>query len=399
VVVCGLVIAGCESGTTEAPPAATSVRSPVVRQVDPAVAQARLDEWRAEVHAFGVSAGIRVPGHDDVLVAAGVDDRDPDSPMQATGVFPIASITKTFVAAVTLQLVDEGRLALGDTMQAWLPGVPEAEHITVGMLLGHTSGLADFANDRPAAMLDLLLTDLQRRFTAPEALAYSTGLGSRFDPGMGFGYSNANYQALDVVVSSVTGIDLADLIATRLAQPIGLERTVLDDGTSVAADAQHGWFTLDYPGDPEAAVAAGTYDFTVPRDLDILDFPRTAVLTFSGGAGGMTSSVGDLLDWGEALYSGRVLGPELTQRMLQFDQRYGPALYGLGAEGFCPCDLGTDPATATLVGHDGSFVGSRTILGYAPDTGVTVTVHANVAEISMSTLSSIAIRLATLAQS
>jgi hypothetical protein len=86
----------------------------------------------------------------------------------------------------------------------------------------------------------------------------------------------------------------------------------------------------------------------------------------------------------------------LTERMLRFDNQYGPARYGLGAEGFCPCDEEPGAAGVTPVGHEGSLVGSRTLLGYASDGGVTVAVHANVEEISTADLASIAVRLATL---
>jgi D-alanyl-D-alanine carboxypeptidase len=394
----GLVAAACGAGSERATPGERSAPpAPTVAAVDVAVARERVDEWRADVHAFGVSAAIRVPGHDDVFVAAGVDGRHPDTPMPTTGVFSIASVTKTFVAAAVLQLVGEGRLALDDTVEQWLVDVPSASRITIAMLLGHTSGIADFSNDRPAEMTALIVEDLERRFTAAEALGYSTRLGPSSEPGARFSYSNANYQALGIIVSSVTGLTLSELIADRFTGPFGLGHTSLDDGARVAADAQHGWFTLDYPGDPAAAVAQGTFDPDVPRELDVLDFPRTALQTFSGGAGGMTSSLDDLLDWGQALYSGQVLGPALTERMLRLDSDYGPALYGLGAEGFCPCDAATDPPTATLVGHEGSGIGSRTILGYAPDTGVTVAVHANVQEISSNALARIAVGLAALA--
>jgi D-alanyl-D-alanine carboxypeptidase len=394
----GLVAAACGGGGEPASPAGrTAGPASTVAAVDVAAARERVDVWRADVHAFGVSAAIRVPGHDDVFVAAGVDDRHPDTPMPTTGVFSIASITKTFVAASVLQLVGEGRLALDDTVEQWLPGVPSASRITIAMLLGHTSGIADFSNDRPEEMIALIVEDLERRFTAEEALGYSTRLGPSSEPGDRFSYSNANYQALGIIASSVTGLPLDQLIADRLTGPLDLGHTSLDDGARVAPDAQHGWFTLDYPGDPAAAVEQGTFDPDVPRDLDVLDFPHTALQTFSGGAGGMTSSLDDLLDWGQALYSGQVLGPALTARMLRLDRDYGTMLYGLGAEGFCPCDAATDPPTATLVGHDGSDIGSRTILGYAPDTGVTVAVHANVQEISSNALAGIAVGLATLA--
>ena len=399
-VVLGLVVAAaCGSGSGQSPRAGGAPRqTPQAQAVDAAVAQELVDSWREEVHAFGVSAAVRVPGQRDVFVASGVDDRDPATPMPTTGVFGVASITKTFVAALVLQLIDEGRLTFDDTIERWLPGVPSASRITVEMLLNHTSGIADFANDRPDQMRDLLVSDLQRQFTPEEALAYSTALGPSAEPGAGFSYSNANYQALGIIASRVTDMALGDLIADRFSGPLGLAHTALDDGSRVTADAQHGWFTLDYPGDPEADVANGTFDPTVPRDLDVLDFPHAALQTFAGGAGAITSSLDDLLAWGEALYSGRVLGPRLTQQMLRFDHEFGPQLYGLGAEGFCPCNGSADPPTATLVGHDGSGIGSRTILAYAADTGVTVAVHANVEEISTGSLARIAVALAGLAR-
>src|SRR5262245_3672687 len=65
-------------------------RPPAPPAVDAALARERVDEWRADVHAFGVSAGIRVPGHPDVLVASGVDGRRPATPMPTTGTFSIA---------------------------------------------------------------------------------------------------------------------------------------------------------------------------------------------------------------------------------------------------------------------------------------------------------------------
>src|SRR6185436_9443448 len=57
----------------------------------------------------------------------------------------VGSITKTYLATVVLQLVDEGRLQLDDTVSAWLPGaVPGGDRITVRHLLNHTSGLFDY---------------------------------------------------------------------------------------------------------------------------------------------------------------------------------------------------------------------------------------------------------------
>jgi D-alanyl-D-alanine carboxypeptidase len=71
-------------------------------------------------------------------------------PLDAHDRFRVGSITKTFVAVVVLQLVGERRLALGDTVERWLPGlVPNGDAITVRQLLNHTSGLYDYTDDLP----------------------------------------------------------------------------------------------------------------------------------------------------------------------------------------------------------------------------------------------------------
>lgn len=77
----------------------------------------------------------RLRNHED----EGTDPRDRP--------FRIASVTKTFVATVVLQLIGEGKLSLGDTVERWLPGlVPNGERITVRQLLNRTSGLFDHAD-------------------------------------------------------------------------------------------------------------------------------------------------------------------------------------------------------------------------------------------------------------
>jgi D-alanyl-D-alanine carboxypeptidase len=129
----------------------TAPSTPVPHAVDGGEAQALLDAWREQVSAFGALVGMRVPGQPDLLLASGVDDRNPDSPMPTDGRFFIASITKTFTSALVLMLADDGVLSLGDPAEHWLPGVvPRGDEITLRMLLAHTSGLADLVNDDPS---------------------------------------------------------------------------------------------------------------------------------------------------------------------------------------------------------------------------------------------------------
>jgi CubicO group peptidase (beta-lactamase class C family) len=84
--------------------------------------------------------------------ASGLAERGPKVTLRATDRFRIASLTKSFVATVVLQLVAEGKMRLDDTVEHWLPGlVPNGSAITIRELLNHTSGLYSYSDDPDSA--------------------------------------------------------------------------------------------------------------------------------------------------------------------------------------------------------------------------------------------------------
>ena len=87
-------------------------------------------------------------GNRTVRLTAGLGNVARKTPMRPDDHFKIASLTKTYTATVVLQLVGEGKLGLGDSVEQRLPGlVPNGGKITIRQLLNHTSGLADFEVD------------------------------------------------------------------------------------------------------------------------------------------------------------------------------------------------------------------------------------------------------------
>jgi D-alanyl-D-alanine carboxypeptidase len=365
--------------TTTSTSASTSTRSEnstgtsVVATVDEAVLQALLDRWRTDVNAYGATLSMRVPGHDDIHLASGIDDRDPKTPMPTDGTFHAASITKTFVAAVALQLVDEGRLALDDTVEAWLPELPAAGRTTLAMLLDHTAGLGEWEPD--------ILADLTRTYTGEEVLSHSVEQTPYGRPGERFAYSNANFTAAALLLERELHQGLGEIIDERITGPLSLDDTLIADGS--VKPTRHGWFSLD--GDPD-------------RPLDTLDFPHEAAVTTLWGAGNLVTSSSDLLTWGQALYSGDLLGNGLTATMLQMRNSFMPGdgtpqfvatdaptplHYGLGTMGFCLDLNGCDPAKVEIVGHSGRITGSRSLVAYHRDSGTTIVVHANIDEIEL----------------
>jgi D-alanyl-D-alanine carboxypeptidase len=336
-------------------------------EVDEAALQSILDEWRTDVDVYGATLSIRVPDHGDIHLASGIDDRDPDTPMPTDGIYRIDSITKTFVATTALQLVDEGRLSLDEPVRAWLPELPKAEDVTLAMLLDHTSGLGSWGgpNASESAQADwkqTMLADPTRSFTPEEVLAKHLEQPPVGQPGEAFVYGNAGYAALGLLIERELDQDLATVIEERITEPLSLTDTFLSDGST--KPTRHGWFSLD--DDPD-------------RPIDVLAIPHEAMMTTIWAAGAMISSSEDMLDWGEALYSGDLLGEDTTATMLEMRHAFSPSEhYGLGAEGWCLDRTGCAPEEVDLVGHIGGGNGSRALLAHHRDCGLTLAVHANV---------------------
>ncbi|GHC53105.1 serine hydrolase domain-containing protein [Streptomyces flavofungini] len=252
--------------------------------------------------------------------------------LRAGDEFRMGSNTKTMMATVALQLVAEGRLALTDPVEKWLPGlVPNGRAITLRMLLNHTSGLYDYTLD--PALLPSILGQEQRRWTSEQLLAVGVRTDPQFPPGARWSYSNTNYAAVGAVLEKVTGKSLAELVRDRITRPLGLKHTYFaTDSTwrgrharGYEPDAAH-----MPPGvPPEFREYAG-----VPRDghVDVSDNTPS----WGGAAGAVVSSA---REWGRfyhALMSGELLPAAQLAQMrttvpIRPDQPNGPG-GGLGIQ-------------------------------------------------------------------
>ncbi|MER6139043.1 serine hydrolase domain-containing protein [Streptomyces sparsogenes] len=269
--------------------------------------------------------------------------------------FRAGSVTKTFVATVVLQLAEERRLALDDTVDTYLPGLVhghgnDGRKINLRQLLTHTSGLFDFAADQRVA----------RRLSGP---APGSGLTPRrlvrtavahrpwFAPGAGWRYSNTNYVLLGLVVERVTGRPYAIETERRVLDPLALRGTSFP-GTRATLPAPHGRaYTArtgspgtGSPGDPRDPRPADLGDVTGLRDVTDLD-PSAA-----GAAGEAISTLDDLARFYATLLRGGLLPPAALRRMRDTtasDGRYGMGLFPVRLS----CGV-------TLWGHNGRINGS-----------------------------------------
>jgi D-alanyl-D-alanine carboxypeptidase len=265
-------------------------------------------------------------------------------------VFAIASISKTFVAALILRLAEEGALSVDDRLSRFLPAFPRANRITLRQMLSHTSGIHDyFQSGRYRAEV---FADRSQTWTFDEIIDFM--LGPRCRPGLCYHYSNTNYVLLGRVAEIATGRPLAALLRSRFFEPLGLARTVFQPDDPTPADAAHG----------HLREGAGMVDFT--RGFRII--PHPSATTVAWAAGNIASTPEDLTTWGAALYGGTLLEPDSLAQMLTFTAPYGG--YGLGVYRF---EFHDRPA----VGHTGGIHGFVSILAHFPVDGVTVAVTQN----------------------
>lgn len=267
--------------------------------------------------------------------------------------YRMGSNTKTMMATLTLRLVAEGKLALTDPVEKWLPGqVSNGNAITLRMLLNHTSGLFDYTED-PALVPSILGRD-QRRWTSAQLLAVGVRHDPLFPPGARFSYSSTNYAAIGAVLERATGRSLADLIHDQIVRPLRLTHTYYAMDSTWRGPHAHGY-------EPDAAHLPPAVP-TVFRQLagarhdghvDVTDNDPA----WGGAAGAVVSSASDWSRFLGALLSGELLpAAELTQMLTTVPQDPqtpdGPG-YGLGIQtGATPCGV--------IWGHDGGMPGYLT---------------------------------------
>ena len=261
--------------------------------------------------------------------ARGFADRNRSIPMRADQRFRVGSITKTFVAALVLLLVEDRTLRLDDTVERWLPGlVPGGRAITVRDLLSHTAGLFDYVED------DRVLRDHDRRWTPRELISIAVAHApERSRPGAGFAYSSTNYVVLGLIVEEASGEPLGRQLRERLFGPLGLRRTSFVTG-EIRGLHVHGHRPPSHQG-----VVTGP-----PVDTSA----EPAWWTWAAGA--VVSTAGDVQHFFAALLRGRVVSPPLLREMETLVPA-GRLQYGLGIATFpTPCG----PAW----GHTGNVQGT-----------------------------------------
>ena len=284
-------------------------------------------------------------------VAVGKGNLETGQAPPMDGEVRIGSNTKTFVAVVVMQMVQEGRVGLDEPIETYLPGLIRGEgidgsKITVRQLLQHTSGLpehTDYYFSSNAAALE----NIQHYIPARDLLDVALSKPAAFEPGTQWSYSNTNYIVLGMLIERVSQRPVGEQIDQRIIKKLGLSHTYFPAPGDRSIKGTH----------PQG------YHLSVDGELEDITEMDPA---WAWAAGAMVSTPSELNTFFQAVLDGRLLTQtsidEMKNGAVDASSHLGPGtVYGLGL-------IGTSLSCGgTSWGHGGTIHGYQTDNAVGPD--------------------------------
>ena len=267
--------------------------------------------------------------------------------------YHIASITKVFTSVLVLQLQEQGLLDLNKTIKTYLPNYtgPAADKVTLHQLLNHTSGIENMDKVKSVdEAIKIGVPVYQTPHTADQLLTQFASGPLVHTPGSVFDYNNADYIILGKIIERVSGKTYDQILKARILQPLEMMNT----GMSYQHNIIHG--------------LADTYFFREDLGTLVPDLPIYPENSYA--AGGMYSTVNDLLKFSNALFGEKLLKRDSLARMIK------PGLddYGYGLWSY---ETNIGGKKYRVVKRPGQIMGAQSQLYHFMDAGVTVIMLSN----------------------
>ncbi len=241
----------------------------------------RLDSILSFFHqkgAFNGSVLIKKEGKILLSKSYGLADKEKETYASDTTQYRIGSLTKTFTSLLIMQLVSENKISLQDTIGKYLPTYVH-KHITIQQLLTHTSGIPSYTND-----MEKMLSVMKKEQSLKDILASLCSEPLEFESGSQFHYSNSGYTILAGIIEIITGKEYGQVLNEKIFTPLSMAQTSF--GTNPAN-------------------SKGYYLGSIEPNY---------IIKNTAGAGGISSSVTDLLKWDEALKTDKLISQTILSQ-------------------------------------------------------------------------------------
>ncbi len=354
-----LVCAGCATSATTK--GARSSRPQTIPAEQLSSVQETLDTLVADRKFPGATLGFVLPDGRRGALVSGVSNKTTGRAMQPGDRMLLGSIGKTYVAAVLLQLVAEGRVDLDKKVSnwfgddEWFPRLPNATDITLRQLMNHTSGIPEyiFTPGFKAA----IRAQPHKVWRPEELLSFLLDAEPVFPAGQGWSYADANYILVGMIIERVTGRTFYQEVADRILKPLDLADTSPSDRPELKGLVSGYSTENNILGVPVEVAVGGRYAIN----------PQ-----FEWTGGGFVTTTLDLARWASRLYGGDVLDGESLRKMLDGVETAPGSnrWYGLGVM-IRPSEHGQ------VVGHAGYMPGYVSMMAYYRDYGLAAAVQIN----------------------
>jgi CubicO group peptidase (beta-lactamase class C family) len=278
--------------------------------------------------------------------AFGIADLELHVPMQSGMIFRIGSMTKQYTAIAILQLVDQGKIDLQDSIQKFIKDFPNKGHtITIEHLLTHTSGIAGYDG------LDFYSAAAERlEYTPRQIIDSLKGSSLTFIPGSKFHYSNSNYFILAYIIEIASGKPYKNYLQENIFDQSGLSNTFYDDPGVIIPNRCSG------------------YTKNGSKYLNATYRSMSSIY----GTGALMANIADLFKWHQELYSYKIVKKETLDRATTpFELSNGTrSQYGYGW-------FVTDYQGSKSIGHSGAIDGFRSMEVFFPEQDIFVTLLFN----------------------
>ncbi len=285
--------------------------------------------------------------------------------LKINSVFDIASISKEFTAISILQLVEQGKLSLQDSLRKFLPNFPTEENvITIENLLSHSTGIKRHTN------LSWAENEANKQFSnSYDVIQFFQKDSLDFKPGEQYSYRNMNYIILGYIIEQVSGRSYEEYIQTNIIDPLDMSETFFPkDGQSIASKP-NGYEVKD-----SVFVSARPHSYTQSR-----------------GPGSIHSTANDLAKWYDGLINHKIISQaSLQQAWSSFKlTNKGESNYGYGF-------FNDEKFGQTSIFHNGFIFGFSTSDLYFPKDDLLILVFSNLSDVSSINTNEIAFDIASI---
>jgi CubicO group peptidase (beta-lactamase class C family) len=270
--------------------------------------------------------------------AFGLANTESKIPMDADMLFRIGSMTKQFTAIAVLQLVEEGKISLQDSIQKFIKDFPSKGYIiTIDNLLTQTSGIKDYLSEIPNPPKQ------KETYTPRDGVDYIKDAPLNFKPSSNYRYSNSNYYLLGYIIELVTGEPYEKYLQKQLLNKADLKNTYYIGAENNLSNMAQGYSKFE-----------GKIEKATLQPIDILY-----------SAGGLISNVDDIFKWHEALYNQKLVNNETLEKATTA-YRFSDNTFSQYAYGWF---IKSVDGSKTIE-HSGSTDGFRSDEIYLPDENV-----------------------------